>query len=88
MQNALGYKQVSVLTLKLYIAELICSRHCTGNGSSLRALLPVSVIADTWSSSLSFGYGLTWATAALYFVGGIRVTFSIGIGAGGPAAYW
>ncbi|KAL1305372.1 hypothetical protein AAFC00_002266 [Neodothiora populina] len=26
--------------------------------------------------------------AALYFVGGIRVTFSIGVGAGGPAAYW
>jgi len=26
--------------------------------------------------------------AALYVVGGIRVTFSIGIGAGGPAAYW
>ncbi|KAF2232759.1 putative amino acid permease [Viridothelium virens] len=26
--------------------------------------------------------------AALYFVGGIRTTFSIGVGAGGPAAYW
>jgi len=26
--------------------------------------------------------------AALYVVGGIRATFSIGIGAGGPAAYW
>ncbi|KAK4934118.1 hypothetical protein LTR66_015718 [Elasticomyces elasticus] len=26
--------------------------------------------------------------AALYFIGGIRVTFSIGVGAGGPAAYW
>lgn len=26
--------------------------------------------------------------AALYFVGGIRVTFSYGVGAGGPAAYW
>ncbi|KAF4550199.1 Amino acid permease-like protein 9 [Elsinoe fawcettii] len=28
------------------------------------------------------------AFAALYFVGGIRVTFSIGVGAGGPLAYW
>ncbi|KAK5003087.1 hypothetical protein LTR28_010603 [Elasticomyces elasticus] len=28
------------------------------------------------------------AIAALYFIGGIRVTFSIGVGAGGPAAYW
>jgi len=26
--------------------------------------------------------------AALYFVGGIRTTFTIGVGAGGPAAYW
>jgi hypothetical protein len=28
------------------------------------------------------------AAAALYFVGGVRVTFSYGVGAGGPAAYW
>lgn len=27
-------------------------------------------------------------TAALYSVGGIRTTFTIGVGAGGPAAYW
>jgi len=27
-------------------------------------------------------------TAALYFVGGVRVTFSTGIGAGGNLAYW
>lgn len=26
--------------------------------------------------------------AALYFIGGIRVTFTIGVGAGGPLAYW
>ncbi|KAI7144896.1 hypothetical protein KC352_g29146 [Hortaea werneckii] len=26
--------------------------------------------------------------AALYSVGGIRTTFTIGVGAGGPAAYW
>ena len=26
--------------------------------------------------------------AALYFVGGIRATFSIGLGTGGPVAYW
>lgn len=26
--------------------------------------------------------------AALYFVGGIRGTFSIGLGTGGPVAYW
>ena len=26
--------------------------------------------------------------AALYFVGGVRVTFSTGIAAGGPLAYW
>lgn len=28
------------------------------------------------------------AFAALYFVGGIRVTFAIGVSAGGPLAYW
>lgn len=27
-------------------------------------------------------------SAALYSVGGVRVTFTIGVGAGGPAAYW
>lgn len=27
-------------------------------------------------------------TAALYAVGGVRTTFTIGVGAGGPAAYW
>jgi len=26
--------------------------------------------------------------AALYFIGGIRGTFSIGLGTGGPVAYW
>jgi len=26
--------------------------------------------------------------AALYFIGGIRATFSIGLGTGGPVAYW
>ena len=31
---------------------------------------------------------LLTSIAALYFVGGVRVTFSIGIGTGGPAAYW
>lgn len=30
---------------------------------------------------------LTWI-AALYFVGGVRVTFSTGIAAGGNLAYW
>ncbi|KAK3706499.1 hypothetical protein LTR37_012709 [Vermiconidia calcicola] len=35
----------------------------------------------------NIGYLLTFA-AALYSVGGIRVTFTIGVGAGGPAAYW
>ncbi|ORY77354.1 amino acid permease [Protomyces lactucae-debilis] len=28
------------------------------------------------------------AFAALYFVGGVRVTFGLGISSGGPAAYW
>jgi hypothetical protein len=27
-------------------------------------------------------------TAALYFIGGVRVTFSTGIAAGGNLAYW
>ena len=32
---------------------------------------------------------ITKATiAALYSVGGVRTTFTIGVGAGGPAAYW
>lgn len=33
---------------------------------------------------------LSWLTrvAALYFVGGVRVTFSTGIAAGGNLAYW
>lgn len=26
--------------------------------------------------------------AALYSVGGVRTTFTIGVGAGGPVAYW
>jgi amino acid transporter len=26
--------------------------------------------------------------AALYFIGGVRVTYSTGIAAGGPLAYW
>ncbi|GAB1192994.1 hypothetical protein APSETT444_002196 [Aspergillus pseudonomiae] len=31
---------------------------------------------------------LTNSSAALYFVGGVRVTFSTGIAAGGNLAYW
>ena len=32
--------------------------------------------------------GALMTVAALYSVGGIRTTFTIGVGAGGPAAYW
>lgn len=35
-----------------------------------------------------FGYLLIVKLAALYFVGGVRVTFTTGIAAGGPLAYW
>lgn len=53
------------------------------NGSSSRASRPVSVCcADVDSDPI-----LT-AAAALYSVGGVRTTFTIGVGAGGPAAYW
>jgi len=38
----------------------------------------------TWKLFESFSASF----AALYFIGGIRVTFTIGVGAGGPAAYW
>ncbi|KAF2673475.1 amino acid transporter [Microthyrium microscopicum] len=37
-----------------------------------------------WSLFESFAASF----AALYSVGGVRVTFTIGVGAGGPAAYW
>lgn len=37
---------------------------------------------------IGIGLQLLTTSAALYFVGGIRTTFTIGIGAGGPAAYW
>jgi hypothetical protein len=49
----------------------------------LRAL-PQASVGDIGSLK---DYDLT-EIAALYFVGGVRVTFSIGVGAGGPAAYW
>jgi len=63
-----------------------CDRRCTGNGSSLRVSPPVSVYLCRLHLLL-VQQRLTKA-AALYFVGGIRTTFSIGVGAGGPAAYW
>ncbi|KAF2395733.1 amino acid transporter [Trichodelitschia bisporula] len=44
--------------------------------------------AKTLHRSWSFFESFSASFAALYFIGGIRVTFSIGVGAGGPAAYW
>jgi amino acid transporter len=35
-----------------------------------------------------FTYNANFCLAALYFVGGVRVTFSTGIAAGGNLAYW
>ncbi|KAF2424507.1 amino acid transporter [Tothia fuscella] len=43
---------------------------------------------QTLHRSWKFFESFSASFAALYFIGGIRVTFSIGVGAGGPAAYW
>ncbi|KAF1827379.1 amino acid permease [Dissoconium aciculare CBS 342.82] len=61
------------------------SRPCIDNGSSLKASQPVSVRQAIASCQIPV---LIEYPAALYSVGGIRTTFTIGVGAGGPAAYW
>ena len=58
---------------------------CIVNGSSSRALQPALVRDPTKQLKTS---SLTSIAAALYSVGGVRTTFTIGVGAGGPAAYW
>ena len=65
------------------VANQVFSR-CIANGSSLRALPQVSVRLEFISRVES----ILIISAALYSVGGIRTTFTIGVGAGGPAAYW
>ena len=76
-----------------YVVYLVCSfvlvanqvfSRCIANGSSLRALPQVSVRLKFLSRIES----ILIRSAALYSVGGIRTTFTIGVGAGGPAAYW
>ena len=66
-------------------SPLILHSPFIANGSSSRALLLVLVrsqsIQEVWEDELI-------DSAALYSVGGIRTTFTIGVGAGGPAAYW
>ncbi|KAE9965974.1 hypothetical protein BLS_007289 [Venturia inaequalis] len=52
----------------------------------LQALGYTQTLHRSWKFFESFA--ASFAKAALYFIGGIRVTFSIGVGAGGPAAYW
>jgi hypothetical protein len=64
--------------------SLIKSSRCIANGSSLRALLQVLVGLEI-TSKVEL---ILTKLAALYSVGGIRATFTIGVGAGGPAAYW
>ena len=76
-----------------YVVYLVCSivlsandvsSRCIANGSSLRALPQVSVRLEFTSRVET----ILTRSAALYSVGGIRTTFTIGVGAGGPAAYW
>ncbi|KAI7601179.1 hypothetical protein KC343_g15367, partial [Hortaea werneckii] len=50
----------------------------------LRALGYKQSLHRQWKFFESFAASF----AALYSVGGIRTTFTIGVGAGGPAAYW
>lgn len=65
------------------------NRCCIGRIRCLRISrrrLVCSFIHGSSSCLSSFHYW-QW-TAALYFVGGVRVTFSTGIAAGGNLAYW
>ena len=71
----------------MLVLPLTLHRVCTGNGSFSKASLQASVRQTIVSNTSDISICLTIA-AALYSVGGIRATFTIGVGAGGPAAYW
>jgi hypothetical protein len=80
----MGYKPVS-LRPELKRARLIHNRFYTEHIHSLRTLRRrlVSSKIRKMKSRISDA-----VLAALYFIGGVRVTFSTGIAAGGNLAYW
>lgn len=89
LKRALGYKQVSqvhkMCIVSIQGSILMINSPFTGNGSSSKA----SQLALVFTILVAYAVlPANSMAAALYSVGGVRTTFTIGVGAGGPAAYW
>ncbi|CAJ2500551.1 Uu.00g034040.m01.CDS01 [Anthostomella pinea] len=72
----------------LYATGVTCTRIQAVSAPAMEVLR--ELCSQLWfvNSTLCSIWHVLTDQAALYSVGGIRTTFTIGVGAGGPAAYW